>query len=339
MKFDYYVLNSHVPAADGDGPDLYAKWFEQISLAEELGLHCAWFTEHHFRAFGGMLPSPPMLMSALAQRTERIRLGTAVVILPLHHPLQVAEELAMLDILSGGRLEVGVGRGMGSQYYDVFGADPETAQEKFEEQVAMLQGAWTDSEFRWNGRYYQCPQPITVLPRPLQQPHPPLWIPASTNPVHCRWIGHQGVNLMTLPWRLPNFEPTRLMIDEWRAGLREAGRAEAGLEVLAYFPTYVGETMEQVQRDVEGCWTTWQEISAAARGAPGPDGPTYDLLVESSRAIFGDPARCRQHIERIQSELGLDRIALLCHFGGLPQEKVLASMRLFAREVAPAFAE
>src|SRR5438046_1277645 len=165
MKFDYYVLNTHVPAVDGEASELYAKWFEQVALAEELGFECAWFTEHHFRAFGGMLPSPPMLMAALAQRTRRIRLGTAVVILPLHHPIQVAEELAMLDVLSGGRLDVGVGRGMGTQYFDVFGAVAETAQEKMEEQVALLQAAWSQPEFSWNGKFYQCPQPITVLPR------------------------------------------------------------------------------------------------------------------------------------------------------------------------------
>ena len=145
MKFDYYVLNSYIPAADGEGPELYSKWIEQVTLAEELGFECAWFTEHHFGRFGGMLPSPPMLMAALAQRTQRIRLGTAVVLLPLHHPLHVAEETAMLDILSNGRLEVGVGRGMATQPYQLFGTDPAIAQEKLEEQVEMLLAAWTSS--------------------------------------------------------------------------------------------------------------------------------------------------------------------------------------------------
>src|SRR5438477_13181403 len=98
-------------------------------------MHCAWFTEHHFRPFGGMLPNPQVLMGALAQRNQRIRLGTAVTVLPLHNPLRIAEDMAMLDVISGGRLEVGVGRGMPSPYYGLFDADWDTAQDKLEEQI------------------------------------------------------------------------------------------------------------------------------------------------------------------------------------------------------------
>src|SRR5581483_10077439 len=115
MLFDYYLLNSYAPEADGPGPALYAKWIEQVVAAEELGFGCAWFTEHHLYAFGGMLPNPSLLMAALAQRTSRIRLGTAVTILPFYNTVRVAEDVAMLDLLSDGRIEVGLGRGMGAQ--------------------------------------------------------------------------------------------------------------------------------------------------------------------------------------------------------------------------------
>src|SRR5262245_11967798 len=112
LTFDYYVLNSYVPEAEGEGPDLYRKWREQVVLADELGFTCAWFTEHHFHPFGGMLPNPRLLIAALAQHTSRIRFGTAVIVLPFYNPVRVAEDVAMLDILSNGRLEVGIGRGM-----------------------------------------------------------------------------------------------------------------------------------------------------------------------------------------------------------------------------------
>jgi len=151
----------------------------------------------------------------------------------------VAEELAMLDVLSGGRLDVGVGRGMGTQYFDVFGAVPETAQEKMEEQIALLQTAWTQPEFSWDGAFYQCPQPITVLPRPVQQPLP-LWIPSGTSPGHTKWIGRTGANLMTLPWRLPKLEMNVPLIDAYHEGLNEAGYSEAGRQVMTYFSVYVG---------------------------------------------------------------------------------------------------
>ncbi len=338
MKFDYYILNSYVPASDGEGPELYGKWIEQVTLAEELGFDGAWFTEHHFGRFGGMLPSPQMLMAALAQRTHRIRLGTAVVLLPLHHPLRIAEETAMLDILSNGRLQVGVGRGMWTQPHRLFGTDPELAQDKLEEQVEMLLAAWTDAPFRWEGKYYQCPTPITVLPRPLQQPHPPLWMPANREVTNAHWIGRHGINLMTLPW-LMGFDVARQVIADYRSGLREAGYSEDDGAVLGYVPAYVGETPESAREESETCWGMFRQVSDEERGGPAPNAVSYDGLIAESRLVIGDPDTCRRHVQRISDELGLDRLALQFHFGGLRQDRVLASMRRFASQVAPWFAE
>ena len=340
MKFDYYVLNTYVPEMDGAGPELYHKWIEQVTLAEELGFDGAWFTEHHFGRFGGMLPSPQMLIGALAQHTQRIRLGTAVVLLPMHHPLRIAEETAMLDILSDGRLQVGVGRGMGTQPFRIFGTDPDpvAAQEKLEEQIEMLVAAWTEAPFQLDGKYYQCPNPITVLPRPLQRPHPPVWVPTGRETVHSRWSGRHGFNLMTLPW-LVGFETTRSVIGAYRAGLLEAGHAEEGCEVLAYLPAYVGETPESAREESQEGWRRFREVSDEERGSPNPNPLLYESLVAESRLIFGDPEECRQHIRRICDEVQADRLALLFHFGGIRQDLVLASMRRFATEVAPWFAE
>lgn len=336
MKFDYYVLNTYVPAVDGDGAELYGKWIDQVTLAEELGFDCAWFTEHHFGRFGGMLPSPQLLIAALAQRTHRIRLGTAVVLLPMHHPLRIAEETAMLDILSNGRLNVGVGRGMASQPYRVFGTDPALAQEKLEEQVEILLRAWTSAPFCWEGKHYEFPDPITLRPQPLQRPHPPLWMPANSDTSHSRWIGRHGINLMTLPW-LQGFEVTRRVIAEYRAGLREGGYAEDRCQVLSYLPAYVGETPALARAESEAYWDGFREVTDEDRGAPAPNAVPYEALVADNRLIFGDPDLCRRHIRRIQDELQVDRLALMFHFGGMPQGLTLASMRRFASEVAPEF--
>jgi alkanesulfonate monooxygenase SsuD/methylene tetrahydromethanopterin reductase-like flavin-dependent oxidoreductase (luciferase family) len=335
VKFDYYVLNTYHPSVDGEGPELYAKLIEQVTLAEALGFDCAWFTEHHFGRFGGMLPSPQLLMAALAQRTRRIRLGTAVVLLPMHHPLRIAEETAELDILCNGRLNVGVGRGMVTQPFHVFGADG-TDQRKFEEQVEMLVAAWTESPFRWEGAYYQCPGPITVRPRPIQRPHPPVWVPANRDTSHASWIGRRGFSLMTPPWLL-GFEVTRPVIEAYRAGLAETATASAGREVLAYLPVYVGETPERAREESERYWSGFREVADEERGSPSPDALSCEAMVAQSRLIFGDPDLCRRHIQRVLAELRVDRLALMFHFGGMPQELALASMRRFASEVAPAF--
>jgi alkanesulfonate monooxygenase SsuD/methylene tetrahydromethanopterin reductase-like flavin-dependent oxidoreductase (luciferase family) len=336
VKFDYYVLSTYHPSIDGDGPQLYAKWLDQVSLAEELGFDCAWFTEHHFGRFGGMLPSPQLLMAALSQRTHRIHLGTAVVLLPFHHPLQVAEETATLDILSGGRLEVGVGRGMASQPYLLFGTRPEEAQEKLEEQVEMLVSAWTSVPFRWKGKYFDCPDPIVVRPRPLQQPHPRLWMPANTDLSHAHWIGQHGLHLMTPPW-LQGLAVARNIIAAYRTGLRDGGHDPGSHEVLAFLPVYVGETTESAREESERYWRGFREVSDEERGGPPPNALSCEAMVADSRLIFGDAEQCRRHVARITSELSVDRLALMFHFGGMPQEHALASLRRFATLVAPSF--
>jgi alkanesulfonate monooxygenase SsuD/methylene tetrahydromethanopterin reductase-like flavin-dependent oxidoreductase (luciferase family) len=158
-----------------------------------------------------------MFMAAVAQHTRRIRLGTAVTLLPFHNPVRVVEDVAMLDILSGGRIDVGVGRGMDAQYYPIFGVEIATSQEKFDEELAMVKAAFRNEPFTWEGTFFQCPDPINVLPRPVQQPHPPLWVPNSKNPAHSRAIGRAGVN----PGR-PAADPLRASPRSIRRGHRSA---------------------------------------------------------------------------------------------------------------------
>ncbi len=341
MKFDYYVLNTYLPDRDGDGLALYRKWTEQVVAADELGFGIAWFTEHHFSLFGGMLPNPPLFMAALAQHTRRIRLGTAVILLPFHNPVRVVEDVAMLDILSGGRIDVGIGRGMDAQYYPIFGVDIATSQERFDEGLAMVKAAFRNEPFTWEGTFFQCPDPINVLPRPVQQPHPPLWVPNSKNPAHSRAIGRAGVNLMTLPWAPETFAETRVIIDEYRAGMREAGHPPGSFEVMGYMTAYVGETPERAREEAEPAWERARRLTDELRPMGGPPRKpfTYEVACATGRGIVGDPAMCREHVQRVREELGLDRLALRFDFGGLPQDLVFASMRRFASEVAPYFAE
>lgn len=333
MKFDYYLLNTYYPELDGPAPRLYANWMEQALAAEEAGYDTLWATEHHFRSFGGMLPNPQVLMAALAAKTSRIRFGTAVSILPLHHPLRIAEDMAMLDNISGGRIDVGVGRGMPHVEYDIYGADWDHAQDWVEEEVAILRAAWTQPEFSWQGKQYTYSKPVTVLPPVIQQPHPPLWMTANRDESHFRWIGREGLNLMTLPWVLPSYDLSRKLVEAYREGLREGGHDVNRHEVLAMFPTHVAAT-EDDARFAEEHWMNWKKQAFAERGSEIFNILSYERVVEDSRCIFGTPEMCRQHVRRIRDEIGVTQVATVHHFGGMPQEKVLASMHLFAAEVA-----
>lgn len=335
MKFDYYIFNSYIPELDGDAPSLYAKWLEQLDVAEELGFHCAWFTEHHFHALGGMMPNPQVIMAAVAERTKRIRLGTAVTLLALHNPLRVAEDLAMLDVLSGGRVDVGIGRGMEWLNYAAFGSDVATAQERCEEGVEILREAWTNREMSFEGQFLQC-GPVQVMPPPVQKPHPPLWFTANRDPNHFRWVAEHDLNLMTIPWTLPRFDIAGPLVAGYRRALQEAGRDPRSRDVLALFPVYVSDTDRQARDEVEPYWSRMREIVREARGDTRREDPS-EVLIADNRALFGDPEACRRQLQRIKEEIDPTHLCLHFHFGGLPQDLTLKSMRLFMAEVAPAF--
>ncbi len=207
--------------------ELYAHWLEQIDAAEALGFDSLWATEHHFRHFGGMLPNPQLLLTAAAQRTKRIRLGAAVCLLPMHHPLQVAEDFAMLDLLSDGRVNFGAGRGMHPLEYATFNADWNTAQLRLPEALDIVVRAWTGGEFEWNGEHYRYPK-LSVYPKPHQKPHPPIYVTANRDPESFQLIGRRGYNLMTLPWIATN-ELQRTRMQTYFDALREGGHV-SGIE-------------------------------------------------------------------------------------------------------------
>jgi len=217
----------------------------------------------------------------------------------------------------------------------VFGSDPKTAQERLEESIGVLQDAWTKERCAWDGRFFQAAGPITVLPRPVQQPHPPIWMTANRDPAHFRWIAEHGLNLMTIPWTAPSMDESRRLIGEYRAALREFGTDHMGLKTLGLFPVFVADTVEEA-REVEPYWINMRGIAAESRGLQETVIPTYEQVASQGRAFFGDPEMCRQFLKTIR-DFDFDQLALQFQFGGLPQDKALKSMRLFMTQVAPAY--
>src|SRR5437868_1183027 len=185
MKFHMHLLTTYFE--DSDPPfDVYFKQIlDQIQLAEELGWECFWFTEHHFLLYGGPVPNPAVMMSAAAARTSKIRLGSAISILPLHHPVQTAEDYAMVDVMSNGRLEFGMGLGNTEIDYQMYGIPREESRARFEEAIDLILAAWSQEEFSHEGQFWKTTR-ASLLPRPVQHPHPPLWV-AGTSPVSLGW--------------------------------------------------------------------------------------------------------------------------------------------------------
>lgn len=343
MKFGYYLLNTYVPELDGLSPDLYAHWLEQIDAAENLGFDSLWVTEHHFRLFGGMIPNPQMLLAAAAQRTRRLRLGSSVSLVPMHHPVRIAEDFAMLDLLSNGRVNFGAGRGMSSQEYGVFGADWTTAQARLLEELEIIRRAWTDEVLNWDGKYYHY-HDLTVRPKPQQKPNPPIYVTAQKDPESFSMAGRRGFHLMTVPWVFSN-ELQRGRIEIYLNSLKEAGHSAEDHDVFVMYPAYVGESDEQARADAIEPWHRWRSFALAelgldpTKGAPYEDRYrhlSYDSMTTDSHALFGGPETCVRHLQRIRDVVEPTHVGLAFHFGGLSQEKILKSMERFGRFVMPA---
>jgi len=342
VKFGYYILNTYVPELDGGSREVYSHWLEQIDAAEALGFDSFWVTEHHFRNFGGMMPSPSVMLAAAAQRTKKVRLGAAVSIIPMHNPLRIAEEFAMVYQLSGGRVNFGAGRGMHPTEYQVFGYEWNNAQKRLPEALDIILRAWSGDEFEWQGEHYRFPK-LRVYPQPLQKPYPPIYVTAVRDPDSFQMVGKRGHHLMTLPWLFSN-EEQRSRVEMYWAGLREGGHSVEDKEVFTMYPVYVGESDTQARHEVIEHWHRWRNFALETLNLT-PENPAYqrlfgrldyEAMVQDSRGVFGGPESCARILKRIIDVVGTTHIGLTFHFGGLSQERVLKSMERCARFVLPA---
>ena len=177
MRFGFF---DQLPCASGHSErQRYRDIIAQIELGDVLGFDTAWLGELHFSRPFSILAAPLMVLAAAAQRTTRIRLGTAVTLLPLHNPVKTAEEAATADVLSDGRLEFGVGRGTAPMHYAGYGIPQEESRERFDEALDFILQAWTNERFSFEGKHYRV-HDLTVIPKPLQSPHPPVRIAANS---------------------------------------------------------------------------------------------------------------------------------------------------------------
>lgn len=337
MKFGVLYLPTYVPELDGPEATFYARMLEQIELADKLGYETVWLTEHHFDVYGGTVPNPAVLGALVAARTRRIRIGTAVTVLPLHNPLTVAEDFAMLDVISGGRLDFGVGRGSVHREVEEFGLS-DTSAALTAEATELITQLWRDRRVDHDGTYFQV-RGIQLLPRPIQQPHPPIWVGASRTPETFAWAGRQGFHLMVLPYMMPPAD-LKERLDIYYAAAREAGHDTSRLEVMAKFHVFVADSAQQVSRVAGPAYDRYQQISASRTGhqrASWRVGSNWEQHRAENKVIGGTPDECVEQIRYWQDTLGLTHIGGTFHFGGLDQSATLRSLDLFDREVAPAF--
>jgi alkanesulfonate monooxygenase SsuD/methylene tetrahydromethanopterin reductase-like flavin-dependent oxidoreductase (luciferase family) len=346
VQFGILSLLSYVPELDGTPDEVLRRLLDDATYADALGYDSFWLTEHHFEPFGGLLSAPAVVLGSVAQRTSRIRLGIAVSLLPLHHPLALAEQWATVDVLSGGRLDLGIGKGFSRWEYTNFGVRFEEASERFDEALDVMLTAWQPGRFDFDGQYYRF-RDVQVLPKPVQQPHPRLWASAVRTRDSYEWAGRRGYDLLTAPFMMDRAR-LREYLDLYHGTLADAGHSPAGKEVLGNLHVCVAPTRAEAVEAAAPCFARMNAARDAALSrdpsfpGPRPSGPhggsptaAVEELIRNARTLVGSPEDCVRNLEVLRDELGVTHVIGTFHFGGMPRETVRRSMELFMREVAP----
>ena len=350
MKFGIFY---QIPCHSGQrAADRYREVLYQIELAEDLGFDSVWLGELHFDAALGIMPSINIMAAAIAQRTSRMRIGLGVNIIPMHDPLINAEEGAMVDNLSDGRLEFGVGRGV-LTFYDPFKIKPQVSRERYAEALDILVGAWTQDNFSYEGKHFQVRE-ASVVPRPVQKPHPPLTVAAS---------GSQGVFDMAAKRRMgvmAGLFLTSMDTLKDRATTYRQVEKDAGLEPLPDFmkilqPTFTSETVAGAQEATLASVDHYFDALKVNLSTPAGtrtidavpeyrhfkearDEHSHDQIVKKGVDLYLTPDKTIERLKWFRSELPVGEMLLWFEMGGLvPHEKIVDSMKLFAKEVIPNF--
>jgi probable F420-dependent oxidoreductase len=339
MRFGigYYSLQS-APHNPIQHHKLYAEMLEQVGLAEKIGFESAWLTEHHFIS-DGYCPSLLVTAAAIAARTQRIRIGTGVLLLPLHNPIKVAEDAAVVDTISGGRLILGLGLGYRQEEFDGFGVSIKDRKGRMEEGIKILEESWKDQPFSIEGRYNKIKN-LNVTPKPVQQPIP-IWIGAYQEPA-IRRVARLGAPLYlasvgTIPF-LQN------QIASFHSALREFGRNPQDIEQPLVRDVYVTargkeKGWEEIKENVTYIYKGYAEwgsmVDKEGNLITNPNDPRLPEIAKE-QGVFGTAEECIETITTLKQALpSLNHLVCRFEFPGLSYEKAVDSMKLFAEKVMP----
>jgi alkanesulfonate monooxygenase SsuD/methylene tetrahydromethanopterin reductase-like flavin-dependent oxidoreductase (luciferase family) len=321
-------------------PTVYERAFQRIDVMEQTGYDAVWLAEHHFSTYS-VCPSIHMMGTHIAARTKRLRIGTAVSLAPFYHPLRLAEEVALLDVLSGGRVNWGAGRGFDATEYRTFGVARDESYPRFRETVDIVLQAWRNERLTYHGKFYQFDD-VEVLPKPIQDPHPPVWL-AATSPDAVKWCAQNGFTILMDPHGTHEDIANKRAL--YRDELEKAGHSLQGRDIPmarnialgrtqveaeeiarrgaqfmfgSYLPTDVGSAKPASERTVD--------VNAVDSGSNAGD--RVERYV-SEVVICGTPEKVIDDLQRLQETLPLEY--LMC----TPLSH--GSFELFTEKVLPRF--
>ena len=326
--------------------ELYRQQIQEIETAEELGFDHIWLYEHHVSPSGPM-PSPNLLIAAAAKSTSRIRMGAMVNILPYRNPILVAEEAAMLDVLTNGRLDMGIGRGLKPIEFDTFCVSQAESREMFLESLEVIRRIWRDENFVHEGKYFKVNKQSPLCPSLVQTPHPPFLISAQSED-SLRFAAQNDFPFAQIDALIEECERDQKIYREMQTA---SGHAPSNRLIITR-EIYVAETDEQARREAYPYllqyWQIWQRYTQLTQEGRMPDdydvwrkrapllhAMDFDELTERGLVIIGSPETVARQIRRHQERLDLYALAAVFKFGGMPQQMLLESMRRFSEQVMP----
>ena len=325
MKLSVFSVQDHYPTQPRTVQQLYGEVIAQAELADALGYDTFWVAEHHFHEYG-VVPNPAVMLSSLAQRTKRLRLGTAISILTFHNPLTVAESYAMVDVLSGGRLVYGVGSGYLSHEFAGYRIDPAEKRDRFDENLALVRRLLSGERVTAQGKFSNV-DAVALNVVPIQR-QVPIYVAVLRREAAFH-IGKQGNNLMCVPYAsLENFDQIGDLIAEYRRGKADAGFAPHDDDAVVTLHTHVAESDEAARRDAEAAFNLYVDTRLYARKS------TYDDAMRNGLHLFGSVETIADKLAALH-QMGVRHVSTLHNFGLLPQPIVRASMERLIREVMP----
>ncbi len=324
MKFGIFLIGDSDPELKKPLKDYYDEMIEQVQWAEQLGYECFWFGEHHFDFFG-IIPSPPVLMSVAAKSTEKIRLGVAVSLLPYRNPLFVAEDYAMVDVISGGRLDFGVGRGTPDEFvgFRVKGDN----RDLFIECLDVVEMAWREGKVAYQGNHKKIEETfVNVIP--LQRPGPPIFV-ACLSQASYKFAGERGYPILGIPYATcKNIADIRGNVQFYRDTLEASGRDPNAFDVVQCFHAHVAQSNDEAHKNAREPMDSFYRHRLHIRPR------NYDEMLRDQILMVGDPQHCIEQIEEIKAT-GTNYIIFMMNFATMDQQKALDSMEMMAKEVLP----
>lgn len=347
MQFGFCYIPDYYEHLHGTYSAWYRRLLHEWGTADALGYDTLWIAEHRLAGYG--FCSTPVVAQAIADRTEQIRIGTAVSLLAQRHPVLTAEDWATVDLLSGGRLNFGIGRGIFAYDFATVGVPSSESRERFQEAWEVIRRLWTEEGVTHRGRFWSFEE-HTLGPRPLQKPMPPVFVACIATPDSYRWAGEHGCHLMVAPFLLKSTAQQAEYLALYREALAKAGHDPSEFQVLGNYHLALVED-ERQSAEVDGhifryldflnsIQTNQKQHLDSKEYAAYESGETLwkdAQELRDNRAVVGTPQQCVEKIGELSEACGLTGWMFHINYGGAPHERVIDQMHLFAEEVMPKF--